>query len=187
MVPEVAVTVTVEVVACFEDPPHPESMPKPTAVTASASMICTLRRFLNPKKQRAIANVASGNNGLELWGTAAVVEMLVIVTVVEAAPDVGVTVAGLKAHVAPVGSPEHANVTALLKPFCGVTVRLNVPDVPEVTRGVNHQIFHRNQSGFSPHEILRLLSPGPGPTKKSDARKQEPQPTGAQPLIGSIS
>ena len=61
-----AVTVTVEVVACFEDPPHPESMPRPMAVTTRTSMICTLRRFLNPKKQRASANVASGNSGLEL-------------------------------------------------------------------------------------------------------------------------
>jgi hypothetical protein len=134
MLPDVAVMVTVEVVACFDDAPHPESMPKPTVVTANASMICTLRRFLNPKKQRAIANVASGNNGLELWRRAAVVvAALVIVTVVEAAPAVGVTVAGLKAHVAPAGSPEHANVTAPLKPFCGVTVRLNVPDAPEAT------------------------------------------------------
>ncbi len=44
--------------------------------------------------------------------------------VVMAALLVGVTVAGLKEQVAEVGRPEQAKVTAVLKPFWGVTVRV---------------------------------------------------------------
>ena len=47
--------------------------------------------------------------------------------VVAAPAVVGVTVAGVKEHEAPVGRPEHANVTAAMNPFCGVTVRLTAP------------------------------------------------------------
>jgi len=52
--------------------------------------------------------------------------------VVAALPD-GVTIAGLNAHVAPNGNPEHAKLTAALNPFCGVTVSVVVPVPPPLT------------------------------------------------------
>jgi len=52
--------------------------------------------------------------------------------VVAALPD-GVTVVGLNAHVAPAGNPEHAKLTAELKPFCGEIVSVVVPFPPELT------------------------------------------------------
>ena len=55
---------------------------------------------------------------------------MLIVKVVEAAPPDGVTVVGLKEHEAPLGNPEHAKLTAELKPFCGVTVNVVVPVPP---------------------------------------------------------
>ena len=45
----------------------------------------------------------------------------------------GVTVVGLKKQVTPLGSPEHAKLTAELKPFWGVTVRVTAPWPPEST------------------------------------------------------
>jgi hypothetical protein len=52
--------------------------------------------------------------------------------VVAVAPE-GVTLAGLNEQVAPLGNPEHAKVTAELKPFDGVTVKVTVPELPELT------------------------------------------------------
>jgi hypothetical protein len=51
--------------------------------------------------------------------------------VVTAAPA-GVTVAGLKAHVAPAGRPEQAKLTAESNPFSGVTVSVTAPSKVEV-------------------------------------------------------
>ena len=66
--------------------------------------------------------------------SAAVVEVVVIVSsVVEAAPPDGVTDAGEKLQAAPEGNPEQANVTAELNPFCGVTVTMSVTLCPAVT------------------------------------------------------
>lgn len=48
------------------------------------------------------------------------------VTVVFAADPEGVTVAGLKAQVTPVGRPAHAKFTAELKPLLGVIVKVAV-------------------------------------------------------------
>jgi hypothetical protein len=47
-------------------------------------------------------------------------------------PLAGVTEAELKAHVARLGSPPQAKLTALLNPPAGVTVRVNVADCPGV-------------------------------------------------------
>ena len=52
--------------------------------------------------------------------------------VVDAEVPEGVTVAGEKLHDAPVGSPEQVNVTAEVKPFCGVTDTVAVPFCPAV-------------------------------------------------------
>ncbi len=43
---------------------------------------------------------------------------------------VGVTDAGLKANVAPVGNPVRPRSTAVLKPFTEVTVIVEVPELP---------------------------------------------------------
>ena len=55
--------------------------------------------------------------------------VIVICTDAPAFAD-GVTLAGLKVHVAYSGRPEQANVTALLNPPSEVTFRLNVADWP---------------------------------------------------------
>jgi len=57
----------------------------------------------------------------------------VIVNVLVTAPPAGVTVAGLNAHVAPTGNPEHAKLTAALNPFAGVTVSIVVAVPPALT------------------------------------------------------
>ena len=48
--------------------------------------------------------------------------VIAIVRVVVAAEPLGVTLAGLKVHVAPVGRPVQAKLTCWLKPPAGVTV-----------------------------------------------------------------
>lgn len=45
----------------------------------------------------------------------------------------GVTDCGLKPQLAPLGRPEQAKLTDCLNPFAGVTVRVIVPMVPELT------------------------------------------------------
>jgi hypothetical protein len=54
--------------------------------------------------------------------------LLAMVSIEVAAPPLGVTEEGEKLQVAPVGRPEHARVTALLKPPAGVTVSVVVTD-----------------------------------------------------------
>jgi hypothetical protein len=49
-----------------------------------------------------------------------------MVIVVFVADPFGVTLTGLKLHVAPEDSPEQANITAWLKPFKGSGVMVNV-------------------------------------------------------------
>jgi hypothetical protein len=132
--PDVAVTVTVDGsgLTCT---PHPVTKPSPTRPAAIKSIICKLRRFLKPRKQHSThASAEPGNSGLRLLRSAAVVEVVVIVScVVEAAPPDGVTGVGEKLHVAPEGNPEQVNVTAELNPFCGVTVTMSVTLCPAVT------------------------------------------------------
>jgi hypothetical protein len=59
-----------------------------------------------------------------------------MVNVVVAAPPMGVTLAGAKAHVAPAGSPEHAKLTLPVKPACGVTVKAVLALWPATTLSV---------------------------------------------------
>lgn len=81
-------------------------------------------------RHKARATVASGRKPPEFGCAAAEADPVVIVRVVAAAPPAGVTVAGLKAQLAPAGRPEHAKVTAELNPFVGVTVTVTVPWPP---------------------------------------------------------
>jgi hypothetical protein len=128
-VPEVAVTVTVEVladgagvdggVAVVDDavpPPQPERSPKPAQANATSIQRCQLRRFLHPQKQTVTASVVNGKNGLGPGFNAVCALAAIVSWVVAAVPD-GVTVAGAKEHVAPVGNPEHAKLTGELNPF----------------------------------------------------------------------
>jgi len=106
---------------------------RPNTLTANNKIICTRRRFFQPTQQSTSASVAAGNSGRELrWRAAVVVADVVTLSVVEAAPPEGVTVAGEKAHDAPEGSPEQLNETAELKPFSGVTETPVVPLCPAV-------------------------------------------------------
>jgi hypothetical protein len=56
--------------------------------------------------------------------------LVAIVTVVVAAAPLGVTDEGEKLHELFAGRPEQLKVTALLNPFCGVTLRVAVPVIP---------------------------------------------------------
>jgi len=90
------------------------------------------RRFFQPIRHTATASAMVGTNGLELGRvTAACVLTFMVSCVATAKLPEGVTVVGLKEHVALPGSPEHAKLTTELKPFCGVTVRVVDPCEPE--------------------------------------------------------
>ena len=78
-------------------------------LTASSSNICNRRRFFQPMQQSASASAEPGKNGLGLRRRVDDVVEVEIVSVVEAAAPIGVTVAGEKPHVAPVGNPEQLN------------------------------------------------------------------------------
>jgi hypothetical protein len=138
--PDVAVTVTVDVTAVDPPPPPdgpPPEDPLPHAVrmlrvirpTAKSAKSCRRRRFLRPMQQKAAANSASGNNGLDWRCRAAADAGAVTVSVVDVVPG-GVTVAGEKLHDAPAGRPEQANETAESKPPTGVTETVIVPLLP---------------------------------------------------------
>jgi len=58
----------------------------------------------------------------------AVVDM--VSWVVTADPE-GVKVVGLNEHVAPVGKPRQAKLRVELNPYCGVTVSVTVPSLPD--------------------------------------------------------
>jgi hypothetical protein len=96
-------------------------------ITASSSQWCQPRRLLQPNRQTVIASAVNGRNGREPGCKAEDCALLEIVSWVVAGEPEGVTVAGLKAHVAPVGSPEHAKLTVESNPFPGVTVSVTVP------------------------------------------------------------
>jgi len=137
-VPDVAVTVTVEVLVCDpppeEPPPHPLARPRPVRLMPSNKSNGNPFLFLNPTKQSTPANAASGRSGrrfsCELADVAAVVTVRVVVAA--AGPD-GVSVAGEKLHAAPAGTPEHANETAEANELCGEIEIVAVPLPPAVT------------------------------------------------------
>ena len=56
--------------------------------------------------------------------------MVVTVSMVVAAPPLGVTDAGEKLQAAPAGRPEQEKATAELKPVPGATVRVKLADCP---------------------------------------------------------
>ena len=116
-----------------DPPPHPLSRLSPAPHAASSNSICKLRRFFHPKQHKTAASAAPGNSGRELWSSAAVVADVLTVSVVVAAPPEGVTVCGLKLHVAPEGSPEQLNETVELKPLSGVIVIVVVALSPAAT------------------------------------------------------
>lgn len=61
---------------------------------------------------------------------ALVAAAVVMVSCELTALPLGVTLEGEKTQVASEGNPEHAKVTAWLKPFFGVTVKVTNPDLP---------------------------------------------------------
>jgi hypothetical protein len=63
----------------------------------------------------------------------AVLEVVVIVSVVFRVLEFGVTEAGLNVPPARAGSPLHEKLIAVVKEPCGVTVRANSPDDPAAT------------------------------------------------------
>jgi hypothetical protein len=135
--PEVPVTVTVANVGDFVvfvlEPPQPESAANPIKLATSNEATSRPRLFLSPNRKSVAASAAPVSNGRELRRRAAVVEVVATVSVVEAAPVVGVTVVGANVQVAPVGSPEQANDTAELNPFVGVIVTSVITVWPALT------------------------------------------------------
>ncbi len=60
MAPEVAVTVTVEVVVLgLDDPPQPAIRPVPIKATVKMTSICSRQRFLKSRRKSARASVAA--------------------------------------------------------------------------------------------------------------------------------
>ena len=59
--------------------------------------------------------------------------VVVIVTVVDAGEPAGVTLAGLKEHDAACGNPEHAKVVFAVNPPEGVSVIVDVVELPAAT------------------------------------------------------
>ena len=132
--PLAAITETVDVVAeigITSEEPQPVHRLSPIATPASSSR-CKPRRLFQPRQQNAIAIIELGNNGLWWRWRAAIVAALVTVSVVEAAPSEGITLAGEKLHDTPAGNPEQLNETAEANPFCGVTKTVVVPLCPLV-------------------------------------------------------
>jgi hypothetical protein len=130
-VPDTPVMVTVVAVGSgVEDPPQPVKRLSPITLTASRRIICRRRRFRKPKRQRATANVAPGNSGLELRRRLADVELSVTVSVdVAAVVPVVVTEEGEKLHVAPDGNPEQDKAIAEGSCAFGVMVTVIEPVV----------------------------------------------------------
>ena len=113
--------------------PHPLSKPSPIAPTAISGRTWTSRRLFQPMQHTTAASALSGINGLAGRRFDVIEAVVVTVSVVEAAPPEGVTVAGAKLHVAPEGSPEQLNEIGELKPYAGVTEIEVVPFCAPVT------------------------------------------------------
>jgi hypothetical protein len=141
--PDVPVTVIVEVVGVpvllLDDevalPLPPPQATKPASMTSNrmgrqqASLRCDLMRLqgttsASPATQtHGVGKGAWGNLEPGIKNCAEVVAVATVRVVVPAEPF-GVTFGGAKLQVAPEGNPEQAKVTAWLKPFVGVTVRV---------------------------------------------------------------
>ena len=118
--PPVAVTVTVETVGAVE-PPQPVSCTRPTTPAISARARSILRRFFQPRKPRAMANVTPpGRNGLGPCRRAAVAPKLTVSVVVVVAG--GVIDAGLKVQPTFGCPPLQAKVMGAVNVTDGATV-----------------------------------------------------------------
>lgn len=130
--PDVAVTVTVAVVggggfvlSLLPPPPHADNANRQTERRIADQT--TRRRFFKRSRQLATTKMVSDKNGLpDGYAFDADAPVAIVSCVVIEFPD-GVTLDGLKAHVAPAGRPAQEKVTAELNPFCGVMVRVIAP------------------------------------------------------------
>jgi hypothetical protein len=132
MAPDVAVTVTVAVdPAPFEDaplpPPQPANKVSASAVAGSISSDDTGRRRLTRMKSRPIESSAAEAD--------VAVTVAALTVSVETMFPFESTAGAAKVQVAPLGSPEHVNFTAVVdvNPFWGVTVIAAVVLEPTVT------------------------------------------------------
>lgn len=141
--PEVAVTVTVEVVGegvdggvdvdDAEPPPQPERTPRPTKANASSIHAYLLYRFLHLNRPKITASAVTGKSRRDSGRMEDDCAAATMVSWVVAAAPEGVTVVGWNEHVASAGNPEHAKLTGELNPFCGVTESVIVPWATEST------------------------------------------------------
>ena len=147
MEPEVAVIVTVLVpdgvpgtVVVPPPPPPPEPLelpppPQPSRIPQKSATVRIAQPRLNrPTGSRKASRPLRSTRPARCIDVVAAV--VAIVTVVVAAPDPGVTVAGAKVQVDLEGRPLQAKVTACENPPAGVTVTVAVPDWPAVTESV---------------------------------------------------
>jgi hypothetical protein len=128
--------VTVDVVGVVP-PPRPPPPPlhalmklMPAARTTKARSEITPRRFLKTSSSAASVSVETGKNFL-IRGDNSADALAVIVSVSVTALLEGESVVGAKEQLAPPGRREQAKLTAALKPYWGVTVRVIVPELPD--------------------------------------------------------
>jgi hypothetical protein len=115
-----------------DPPPQAVSIPATANVIASSSIIHTLRRLPSQRKPTASASGAAGKSGREFHRSdpAAVLAERVSWVVTAPVPE-GVTVAGLNVQLTPGCKPVQAKLTVESNPFCGVTVSVTMPWLPE--------------------------------------------------------
>ena len=156
--PVVAVIVTVEVPAGvpvllpplveLELPPHPAD-PRPAITTRLKQVRATHRSAgfvplaanLNERSDRphrihrtaTIKKGIAGNRCSLIGENIAALATVVIVSVVDTAEPLGVTVAGLNEQDANCGNPEHVKLVAAANPPDGVTVIVDVAELPAAT------------------------------------------------------
>lgn len=118
-------------------PPHPRNGPKQIAAANNnvaryfQMRLRLVTGSMNRKSAQTAIPLARRHSPLDSrCSIALVAAVVVMVNCVVTALPAGVTLAGEKTQLASEGSPEQANVTAWLKPFCGVTVKVTNPDFP---------------------------------------------------------
>ena len=156
--PAVAVIVTVEVPAGVpvlppvldepELPPHPANPRTATARTqteastskrnagfhsVAAHQAPSIASASNRTKTAASSKAGSVHRRSRIGENIALRAVVLIVSVVVAAAPLGVTVAGLNEHDADCGSPEHVKLVAAANPPDGVTVIVDVAELPAAT------------------------------------------------------
>jgi len=124
----VAVTITLDVTGLL--PPHAEIRGISMIAIAGTIKNRTPRRRLQITRQSDSSANLSGDKIRRPRKTAVCVPSSIVIVVVSGNIQ-GLTLEGLKLHDAPDGRPEHENVIAELKPFCGLRVRVTMPDSPE--------------------------------------------------------